>query len=77
MNDSVSAAVDSEMKGLISDLQTLIRQPSISAKKHGLNECANLVSQIMVRAGIKSEVLNLSSHESNQKKEAIAPIVYG
>jgi len=77
MNDSVSAAVDSEMKGLISDLQTLIRQPSISAKKQGLNECANLVYQIMVRAGIKSEVLNLSSHESNQKKEAIAPIVYG
>src|SRR5437016_13157939 len=77
MNESVSAAVDSEMKGLISDLQTLIRQPSISAKRQGLNECAVLVSQIMVRAGIKSEVMNLSRHESNQKKEAIPPIVYG
>ena len=64
------------MKGLISDLQTLIRQPSISAKKQGLNECARLVSQIMVKAGIKSEVLNLG-HDSNQNEEAIAPIVYG
>jgi len=77
MKESVSAAVDSEMKGLISDLQTLIRQPSISAKKQGLTVCAVLVFQIMIRAGIKSEVLNLGRHESNQKKEAIAPIVYG
>ncbi|MFZ0513927.1 MAG: M20/M25/M40 family metallo-hydrolase [Candidatus Nitrosopolaris sp.] len=77
LNESVSAAVDSEMKGLISDLQTLIRQPSISAKKQGLNECASLVSRIMVKAGIKSEVLNLGGREGNQKKEAIAPIVYG
>jgi acetylornithine deacetylase/succinyl-diaminopimelate desuccinylase-like protein len=77
LNESVNAAVDSEMKGLLSDLQTLIRQPSISAKKQGLNECASLVSQIMVKAGIKSEVLNLDRHDSNQNQEAIAPIVYG
>lgn len=76
MNESVSAAVDSEMRGLISDLQTLIRQPSVSAKKQGLNECARLVSLIMVKAGIKSEVLNLDYYDGNQKKEA-APIVYG
>ena len=65
------------MRGLISDLQTLIRQPSISAKKQGLNECASLVSRIMVKAGIKSEVLNLGRYEGNQKKEATPPIVYG
>ena len=65
------------MRGLISDLQTLIRQPSISAKKQGLNECASLVSRIMVKAGIKSEVWNLGRYEGNQKKEATAPIVYG
>ena len=64
------------MRGLISDLQTLIRQPSVSAKKQGLNECARLVSRIMVKAGIKSEVLNLDYYDGNQKKEA-APIVYG
>jgi acetylornithine deacetylase/succinyl-diaminopimelate desuccinylase-like protein len=77
LNESVRATVDSEMKGLISDLQTLIRQPSISAKKQGLNECASLVSRIMVKAGIKSEVLNLGDYEGNQKKEDIAPIVHG
>src|SRR6266487_2135730 len=77
MNESVSAAVDSEMKGLIYDLQTLIRQPSISAKKQGLNECARLVCQIMVKAGIKSEVLDLARHDSGQNEEAMAPIVYG
>jgi acetylornithine deacetylase/succinyl-diaminopimelate desuccinylase-like protein len=77
LNENISAAVDSEMKGLISDLQALIRQPSISAKKQGLNECAHLVSGIMAKAGIKSEVLNLGGYEKNQKKEAIAPIVYG
>jgi acetylornithine deacetylase/succinyl-diaminopimelate desuccinylase-like protein len=77
LNESVSAAVDSEMRGLISDLQTLIRQPSISAKKQGLNECASLVSRIMVKAGIKSEVWNLGRYDGNQKKEATAPIVYG
>jgi acetylornithine deacetylase/succinyl-diaminopimelate desuccinylase-like protein len=58
------------MGGLISDLQTLIRQPSVSAKKQGLVECANLVAQIMRKAGISSEVLYLDD-------KAVAPAVYG
>jgi acetylornithine deacetylase/succinyl-diaminopimelate desuccinylase-like protein len=58
------------MGGLISDLQTLIRQPSVSAKKQGLVECANLVAQIMRKAGINSEVLYLDD-------KTIAPAVYG
>ncbi len=65
------------MKGLISDLQTLIRQPSVSAKKQGLDACASLVSAIMVNAGIKAEVLNLGSYRGNRKKGAIPPVVYG
>jgi acetylornithine deacetylase/succinyl-diaminopimelate desuccinylase-like protein len=64
------------MRGLISDLQTLIRQPSVSAKNQGLNECARLVSRIMVKAGIKAKVLNLGPYDGDGKKEA-APIVYG
>ena len=40
------------MDALVADLQTLIRQPSVSAKKQGLVECANLVSYIMKKAGI-------------------------
>jgi acetylornithine deacetylase/succinyl-diaminopimelate desuccinylase-like protein len=76
LNGSVRDAVDSEMRGLVSDLRTLIRQPSVSAKKQGLNECATLVSRIMVKSGIKAEVLNLGLYDRHEIKEA-APIVYG
>ena len=58
------------MSGLVSDLQTLIRQPSVSAKKQGLMECANLVAQIMRQAGINSEVLYLDD-------KSVPPVVYG
>lgn len=56
---------------MISDLQSLIRQPSVSAKKQGLVECAELLSSIMKKAGIDSEVLYLDGDKS------VAPIVYG
>ena len=58
------------MPGFISDLQKLIRQPSVSAKNQGLIECANLVAETMRKAGINSEVLYLDD-KSN------APIVFG
>jgi len=61
--------IDNNMKGLISDLQTLIRQPSVSAKNEGLEDCARLVEKIMKNSGIHSEVLYLS--------KGIPPVVYG
>ncbi|NIM25964.1 MAG: M20/M25/M40 family metallo-hydrolase [Nitrosopumilaceae archaeon] len=61
--------VDSNMNNLISDLQTLIRQPSVSAKNEGIEECAKLVQKMLTKAGIKSEILRL--------KKGVAPIVYG
>lgn len=67
---AINAVVDVEMPGLISDLQTLIRQPSVSAKKQGLVECANLVAETMHKAGINSEVLYLDDN-------SVPPIVYG
>jgi acetylornithine deacetylase/succinyl-diaminopimelate desuccinylase-like protein len=67
---TINEIVDAEMNGLISDLQILIRQPSVSAKKQGLIECANLVAKIMRKAGINSEVLYLDD-------KSIPPIVYG
>jgi acetylornithine deacetylase/succinyl-diaminopimelate desuccinylase-like protein len=70
LSSSISAIVDSEMDSLVADLQTLIRQPSVSAKKQGLVECANLVANIMQKAGISSEVLYLDD-------KGISPIVYG
>jgi len=57
------------MKGLISDLQTLIRQPSVSAKNEGLEECARLVAKIMRISGIRSELLYLG--------KGVPPVVYG
>ena len=66
------------MGNLISDLQTLIRQPSVSAKKQGLVECANLIADTMHKAGISSEVLYLDNHRENDDiKDIPPPIVYG
>lgn len=58
------------MDAMVADLQTLIRQPSVSAKKQGLVECADLVSTMMKKAGIQSEVLYLDD-------KAVPPLVYG
>jgi acetylornithine deacetylase/succinyl-diaminopimelate desuccinylase-like protein len=60
--------VDKHMSVLISDLQKLIRQPSVSAKNFGLEECAKLVTQIMKKSGIKAEILRLGKN--------IPPVVY-
>ena len=61
--------VNTHMDDLISDLQTLIRQPSVSAKNEGIEECAILVQSLLEKSGISSQILRL--------KEGIAPIVYG
>ncbi len=61
--------IDSNMKSLVSDLQTLIRQPSVSAKNEGIEECALLVKKLLYKSGIKSEILRL--------KKGVAPLVYG
>ncbi len=76
-----SSIVDEKMDDLISDLQILIRQPSISATNFGLEECAVLLSKMMNKAGIKTEVLYLEkpSNIKNYKDTAvnIAPVVFG
>ena len=61
--------VDHHMNDLISDLQTLIRQPSISAKNEGIEECSLLVQKLLKKTGVKSEILRL--------RKGAAPIVYG
>ena len=60
--------VDTHMGSLISELQTLIRQPSVSAKNEGIEECVQLVKKILEKSGIKTEILRLKN---------TAPIVYG
>ena len=69
----IGSRVDSEIDILTSQLQQLIRVPSVSAKKQStLTKCAKLVSEIMSKAGIKSELLQLDNNS-----EQIPPIVYG
>ena len=53
----------------VRDLQTLIRQPSISAKNQGLVECANLVAQIMLNAGIDTKLLYLTNNNNSTEAE--------
>ena len=60
--------VDTHMGELISDLQKLIQQPSVSAKNEGIEECAKLVKILLKSSGLKSEILRL--------KKGIAPIVF-
>lgn len=69
----IESRVESDIDTLTSQLQQLIRVPSVSAKKQlTITKCAKLVSEIMSKAGIKSELLKL-----DYNSEEIAPIVYG
>ena len=70
--DRVLRHVDENMGGLLADLQKLIRQPSVSAKNEGIEECATLVARTLERACIPSEILRLE-----KRGGAAAPVVYG
>lgn len=65
----ILAHVDGNMPNLVSDLQVLIRQSSVSAKNEGIEKCASLVAKMLKKSGIKSEILRL--------KKGVAPLVYG
>ena len=78
MNDDDGGGDDA-----ITDLQTLIRQPSVSAKNQGLVSCAHVVVQIMRKAGIDTRLLyldNLLKAEQEDIAPAFPtspPLVYG
>jgi acetylornithine deacetylase/succinyl-diaminopimelate desuccinylase-like protein len=73
--NNIDSRVDSNMNGLISDLQLLIRQPSVSARSEGLFECANLVASMMTKAGIETEILCIN--DAKDGKKPVPPLVYG
>jgi acetylornithine deacetylase/succinyl-diaminopimelate desuccinylase-like protein len=80
LNEIIGTTIDSEMDSLILDLQRLIRQPSVSAKKQGITECASLVADIMDRAGIHSQILQLDHNICDGRHDDDSnanPIVYG
>ena len=69
----IASRVDSDIETLTSQLQQLIRVPSVSAKKQlTMTKCAELVSDIMSDSGISSELLKLDGNS-----EQVSPIVYG
>ena len=69
----IASRVDSDIERLTSQLQQLIRVPSVSAKKQlTMTKCAELVSDIMSDSGISSELLKLDGNS-----EQVSPIVYG
>jgi acetylornithine deacetylase/succinyl-diaminopimelate desuccinylase-like protein len=70
---SLSATHKSEIDGLLLDLRSLIRVPSISAKHQRLEECAKVVVNIMRRANIYSELLYMDK----TRRDSVPPLVYG
>jgi len=74
---AIDKLVESELDNLISQLQSLIRIPSVSAKNQSLDECAILVSTILNSAGIKSELLYLNEGGKSDNKISVPPIVFG
>ena len=77
------------MNDLVSDLQLLIRQPSVSAKNNGVLECSHLVKKIMEKAGIKTELLfpqpkngsfkdnNFTIDPETDRDDFLPPLIYG
>ena len=60
-------------KNLLTDLQRLIRQPSVSIKNAGLEECASIVAETMQHSGIVTKILRLEDDDMR----IVPPIVYG
>ena len=69
MTGQIFKFIDNNLNELISELQILIRQPSISAKNEGIEECAKLVAKTLKKSGISSEILRL--------KKGVAPLIFG
>ena len=66
--------IDIDTHGLISDLQKLIKIPSVSARKQNLEECAKEIVVMMKRIGIAAELIYF---DDDQKNSTPPPLVYG
>lgn len=51
--------IDAHADEAVEDLQTFVRQPSVSAQNVGLDECAKLVQEMMHRDGLDAELFKL------------------
>lgn len=62
--------IDANTPRFISELITLIKQPSISSQRVGLEECAKLLAGMMEKVGITSKILPMGGRNN-------PPLVYG
>jgi acetylornithine deacetylase/succinyl-diaminopimelate desuccinylase-like protein len=58
--DAVLETIDTDAAIDLDDLLTLVRQPSISAQKVGVRECAMLAREFMADAGLSTRMLETS-----------------
>jgi len=66
--DRVYDYIESNSQRFIQDLVRLVRQPSVSARKEGMPECAEIVDEMMRDVGISTRII--PEEEGN-------PVVYG
>jgi acetylornithine deacetylase/succinyl-diaminopimelate desuccinylase-like protein len=66
--EKVYRYIDDHADDFVKNLVRLVKQPSVSAKKEGMRECAELVERMMREAGLSTKIL---------PEEKGNPVVYG
>ena len=74
---SNNLTIDIDTQGLITDLQKLIKIPSVSARKQNLEECAKEIVEMMKGIGIEAELLHLLESDQKNSSSIPPPLVYG
>jgi len=68
VNPRFEKYVEDNLQGFAKDIMTLVAQPSVSARKEGIEECAALVEKMAKNTGAAVKVLKL---------EGAPPLIYG
>lgn len=66
--EKVYRHIDAQAEEFVKDLVRLVKQPSVSAKGEGIEECAELVEKMMQEAGLSTKIF---------RGEKGNPVVYG
>lgn len=57
MDESILSYVDASLPRFLQDLQRLIRQPSVTAQKEDVANCAQLLMDMMDEVGIETHLI--------------------
>ncbi len=68
--EKIFAYIDENLDRFIEELFVLLRQPSISTRWEGVEECCHLLIQMMEKIGIKTKVLPMGGKRN-------PPLIYG